>query len=133
MLRVDDIDSGTLILFLLLPVILLVVAFAGMAFLLRSMGFRPVASEPEEERSEWERLPRPWWGNPLVWLAVSAVLVLLGLFVAPHFLGGIFLFLPFLWIGRWRRRPGATGTCPRCGTRLEPDDKTCPQCGARVR
>ena len=48
---------------------------------------------------------RPWWGNPLVWVGVSAVFLMLGLFVAPHFLGGTVIFLPFLWIwgGRARR------------------------------
>jgi hypothetical protein len=45
---------------------------------------------------------RPWWGNPLIWLAVSAVFLVLGIFVAPHFLGGTVIFLPFLWI--WPRR-----------------------------
>lgn len=47
---------------------------------------------------------RPWWGNPLLWLGVSAVSVLVGLFVLPQFFGGTFLFLPFVWI---RRRPSA--------------------------
>ena len=51
------------------------------------------------------RPQRPWWGNPMLWLAVSAVFLLLGLFVAPHFLGGTVIFLPFLWI--WR--PGGGG------------------------
>jgi len=39
-----------------------------------------------------------------VWLAVCAVFLLLGLFVAPHFLGGTVIFLPFLWL--WRPRAG---------------------------
>jgi hypothetical protein len=47
---------------------------------------------------------RPWWGNPIFWLAVSAVFVLLGVFVAPHFFPGVVIFVPFLWIGRPRRR-----------------------------
>ena len=54
-------------------------------------------------RSE-DELVRPWWGNPLIWLGVALVFLLLGLFVFPHFFGGIFLFFPFLWI-RPRRRP----------------------------
>jgi hypothetical protein len=61
--------------------------------------------DPETE----EALERPWWGNPLIWLAISAVFLLLGLFVFPHFFGGIFLVFPFLWISprrsRRRRRP----------------------------
>jgi NhaP-type Na+/H+ and K+/H+ antiporter len=51
---------------------------------------------------------RPWWGNPLLWLAVCAVFLVLGLVVAPHFLPGAVVFLPFVWIGGWggrRRRP----------------------------
>ena len=54
---------------------------------------------------------RPWWGNPFVWLGTSAVFLLLGLFVAPHFLGGTVIFLPFLWIFRRKplRGPGPDG------------------------
>lgn len=47
---------------------------------------------------------RPWWGNPLLWLAVSVVFVVLGLFVLPHLFGGVFLFLPFVWVGGGFRR-----------------------------
>jgi hypothetical protein len=47
---------------------------------------------------------RPWWGNPWIWLAVSGVFVLLGIFVWPGLLGGTFFFLPFVWIWRPRRR-----------------------------
>jgi hypothetical protein len=39
-----------------------------------------------------------------VWLAIAAVLLVLGLFVFPHLLGFTFLFLPFIWIGGFRRR-----------------------------
>jgi hypothetical protein len=60
---------------------------------------RPAIAGPEGHRS-----PRPWWGNPLVWLGVSAVFVFLGLVVAPRLFGGIFLFLPLIWLGRSRRR-----------------------------
>ena len=35
-----------------------------------------------------KRPDRPWWGNPLVWVAISATLLLTGLFVAPAFSGG---------------------------------------------
>jgi hypothetical protein len=48
--------------------------------------------------------PRPWWGNPLLWLGISAILLLLGIFVLPHFLPGVFIVLPFMWIGGGRRR-----------------------------
>ena len=48
---------------------------------------------------------RPWWGNPWLWLGVSIVFVLLGVFVWPGLFGGTFLFLPFIWVWRPRRRP----------------------------
>ena len=55
---------------------------------------------------ERARRARPWWGNPGVWLLISAVFALLGLFVFPKLFGFTFLFLPFLWVGGlWRRRP----------------------------
>ena len=47
---------------------------------------------------------RPWWGNPLVWLAVSAVFVLVGVFLAPRFLPGVVVFIPFLWLAKPRVR-----------------------------
>jgi hypothetical protein len=46
--------------------------------------------------------PRPWWGNPWLWVGVSAVFLVLGLYVWPGLFGGTFLFLPFVWL----RRPG---------------------------
>ena len=49
--------------------------------------------------------PRPWWGNPWVWVGVSAACVVLGVFVAPGFFGGTFLFLPFVWVWRPRDAP----------------------------
>lgn len=47
--------------------------------------------------------PRPWWGNPVIWLVVCAVFVVLGLYVWPGLFGGTFLFLPFVWVSRPRR------------------------------
>jgi hypothetical protein len=47
---------------------------------------------------------RPWWGNPWLWLLVSVVFVVLGIFVWPGLFGGTFLFLPFIWVWRPRRR-----------------------------
>lgn len=42
---------------------------------------------------------------PVPWLALTLVLLILGLFVAPRLLGFTFVFLPFLWIaGAGRRR-----------------------------
>ena len=48
---------------------------------------------------------RPWWANPLLWLTVCVVFVLLGVFVWPGLFGGMFLFLPFVWVWRPRRPP----------------------------
>jgi hypothetical protein len=49
-------------------------------------------------------LPRPWWGNPVMWVAVSVAAVFLGVVVAPHFLGGVIFFIPLLWLSRPRIR-----------------------------
>jgi hypothetical protein len=48
--------------------------------------------------------PRPWWGNPWLWLLVSAVFVVLGIYLWPGLFGGTFIFLPFIWV--WRPRRG---------------------------
>jgi hypothetical protein len=45
---------------------------------------------------------RPWWGRPWLWIGVSAGFVVLGLVVWPGMLGGIFLFVPFVWLSRPR-------------------------------
>ena len=46
----------------------------------------------------------PWWRDSTVWAAVAAVVVLLGVFVAPQLLGFTFIFLPLFWIGAASRR-----------------------------
>ena len=48
---------------------------------------------------------RPWWGNPLLWVAVCAVSLILGFVVWPGLFGGAFIVLPFVWIWRPRREP----------------------------
>jgi hypothetical protein len=48
---------------------------------------------------------RPWWGNPLFWVAVCGVSLVLGFFVWPGLFGGAFIVLPFVWIRRPRREP----------------------------
>ena len=45
---------------------------------------------------------RPWWGNPWLWFGVSLVSLVLGLLVRPAWFGGVFVFLPFVWIGKPR-------------------------------
>jgi hypothetical protein len=47
---------------------------------------------------------RPWWGTPWLWLAICGVFVVLGFFVWPGLFGFTFLFLPFVWVSRPRRR-----------------------------
>ena len=47
---------------------------------------------------------RPWWGSPWLWLGACAVFLVLGFVVWPGLFGGTFLFLPFVWIWRPRRR-----------------------------
>ena len=48
---------------------------------------------------------RPWWGNPLLWVAVGAISLVLGLVVWPGLFGGALIVLPFMWIWRPRREP----------------------------
>jgi hypothetical protein len=43
---------------------------------------------------------RPWWGNPWLWVGVSAGFAVLGLLLWRPLLGGVFLFVPFVWISR---------------------------------
>jgi hypothetical protein len=42
----------------------------------------------------------PPWANPWLWLAVSAVFLVLGIFVWPALFGGVFVFLPLVWLSR---------------------------------
>ena len=43
---------------------------------------------------------RPWWANPWIWVGVSALCVVLGVVWWRGFFGGVFLFVPFLWLSR---------------------------------
>jgi len=47
---------------------------------------------------------RPWWGNPWLWLVVAGAFLVLGVVVWPGLFGGTFVFLPFVWVWRPRRR-----------------------------
>jgi hypothetical protein len=78
---------------------LVIVAAIGVVLTLRERALEPVAGGRRTA-------VRPLWGTPGLWVAVCALLVLLGLFVAPRLLGGVFLFLPFVWVrGRRDRHP----------------------------
>ena len=43
---------------------------------------------------------RPWWANPWLWVGFSAVSVVLGFVLWRGLLGGVFLFVPFVWLSR---------------------------------
>jgi hypothetical protein len=120
-------DGMTLVLFLLLPFLFVLLALGMFVLVGRSLGFRLERPPP----GEWERLPRPWWGNPLLWVAVAGVLLVLGLVVAPQFLPGAVIFLPFIWVGGWRWRPRGP-RCPACGESVHPEMDACPRCGSPV-
>ena len=92
-------DAATFLLLLGPTALFFVLALAVVLFLGRRRGLMTTM-----ETDGPEAPARPWWGSPVLWLGVCAVLALLGLFVAPHLFGGVFLFLPFLWIVRPRRR-----------------------------
>lgn len=106
---------GTLWLLLLVPVVFIALTALMFFLMVRLTGTRAFeivevdeSGRPVEPQGaqgyRWERAPRPWWGDPLLWVGVSAVFILLGLFVLPHLLGGALLFLPFIWISRPRVR-----------------------------
>lgn len=107
-MAVTDVNSNAWVLVLLLfgTVILIFTVLVGLGLFMR-FGTHALEIEevPEEDEApEERRRPRPWWGNPLVWVGLGVVFLVLGIFVAPHFLGGTFIFLPFFWIGGGRRR-----------------------------
>jgi hypothetical protein len=57
-------------------------------------------------RHRLEHPGEPWSRVAPLWVVVSCVIVLLGVFVAPKLLGFTFVFRPFRWIGGLgRRRP----------------------------
>ncbi|MGZ4127251.1 MAG: hypothetical protein ACXVEX_03810 [Actinomycetota bacterium] len=106
MMSIDGVSGGTLLLLLLVPLLFIVGAMVALGLFVRTVAGRGVEIDEIEEldeRAEGPERARPWWGNPLLWVGVSAVFLVLGLLVAPHFLGGTFIFLPFIWIGRPRR------------------------------
>jgi hypothetical protein len=61
-----------------------------------------LASPPRDRRA---RPARPWWGSPLLWLGLSLLFLILGWLVRPWLFGGVFIFLPFVWIWRPRTDP----------------------------
>ena len=110
--------SGDL-LYVVLPFVVLAVLSFGIVFLYRRRwrmdraALRRAARMVEPDIVTPPRDPRPprrpWWGSPWVWVAVSAVFVLLGIFVWPGLFGGVFLLVPFIWLSR----PEASTMDPR--------------------
>jgi hypothetical protein len=100
---------------LLVPVAILLAIFAVLMILGASREAVALEEDYEGDAVMAREPERPWWGNPLFWLAFSAVFVLLGLFVWPQLFGGVFLFLPFIWIGGGKssRRRRARGSAHR--------------------
>jgi hypothetical protein len=101
------------VVFLILPFVVAIVLGIGFLLVFQQRAMTSEALRRRGELAEPDlatplrdpRPPRrPWWGNPWLWLAVSAVFLLLGLFVWPGLFGGTFFFLPFIWIWRPRRR-----------------------------
>jgi hypothetical protein len=91
-----------------LPLAVLVTLVGVLVLMLRRRAWIPAADRMVEPDLPTPRNPpaepRPWWGNPWLWVAVCGVFVVLGLFVWPGLFGGTFLFLPFVWVWRPRRR-----------------------------
>jgi hypothetical protein len=96
-----------------LPFVVVVMLTAGFAVVFlqraamrRSVGRRIVEADvATHPRDAPPRPARPWWGNPLLWLGVCGVFVVLGFVVWPGLFGGTFVFLPFVWVWRPRREP----------------------------
>ncbi|HXF35679.1 MAG TPA: hypothetical protein VNO17_00685, partial [Actinomycetota bacterium] len=83
-------DTTTLLLILVPFLAFVLVSLAAFSFMSRQV---EAASRRMERAGRWEEdeddvvFERPWWGNPGVWLLVSAVFVALGLFVFPQLFG----------------------------------------------
>ena len=80
-----------------------------------AMGTRPSSLAPSH----------PWWANPWVWLGVTLVSVVLGVFVWPGLFGFMFIVIPFVWIRRPRRQspvdPRGNGHAHRDAGLFKPD------------
>jgi polyferredoxin len=93
-----------------LPFVTMAILTAGFVFVFRqrsaarraALGGQQIPPRPDAQA-------RPWWGNPLVWLAIGLVSVLLGVFVWPGLFGFTFIFIPI----RWWRTPKTPRLDPR--------------------
>jgi hypothetical protein len=83
-----------------LPFVTMAVLTVGFVVVFRQRSAARRAALAMQPRRPRERPTRPWWANPLVWLGLGLVSVLLGVFVWPGLFGFTFIFIPILW---WRR------------------------------
>ena len=105
--------------FVVLPLVVLALISAGFVMVFRRgwrmdrSAFRRSARIVEPDLVTPPRDPpppkRPWWGNPWLWVGVSTLFVILGLVLWLGFFGGVFLFVPFVWVSR----PKASMVDPR--------------------
>jgi hypothetical protein len=118
-------------LFAALPIVVLALLAAGAAVTLRRRWHRDRAAARRAARLVEPDLVtpprnppsprRPWWGSPWLWVGVSAAFLVLGLVVWPGLLGGVFLFIPFVWVSRPkpdRMDPRTNGHAKRGGAGL---------------
>ncbi len=104
-------DRGDL-LFVVLPFVVLAVLTMGAVWIYRRhwrmdraavrRAARIVEPDLVSPPRDVRPVRRPWWSHPWVWIAVPVVFVVLGLLVWPGLFGGVFLFVPFLWLSRPR-------------------------------
>ena len=107
------------VLFVVLPLVALALLSVGVVVVFRRRWHMDRAAmrraarlvEPDIVTPPRDPTPRrrPWWGNPWLWVGVSASFVVLGLVLWRPLLGGVFLFVPFVWISR----PKASAVDPR--------------------
>jgi hypothetical protein len=101
------------LIFAVLPFVVLVALGSGFWLVFRQRaGARRAGSREDVSRATARSSPsargsrgrseRPWWGNPWLWVGASAVFLVLGIFVWPGLFGGVFVFLPFVWVARSR-------------------------------
>jgi len=87
----------------ILPFVTMAVLTFGFAvvFRQRAAARREAASS---RRPEPPGPPRPWWGNPWLWLAIAAASVLLGAFVWTGLFALVLVVIPLVVLQRPRRR-----------------------------
>jgi len=90
----------------------------GVTVLVVAIGVVVVALTDGGPRHGSERRPLP---VPASWLALGAILVVLGVLVLPRRFGLVFLFLPMIWSRRARRPRGPGHPAGGSGSIPEPD------------